>query len=39
MSSFSFPWAGDVAEFKVPSVVIFFQREDPSSLVFQLPLW
>lgn len=32
MSSFSFPWAGDVAEFKVPLVVIFFQREDPSPL-------
>lgn len=32
MSSFSFPRVGDVAEFKVPLVVIFFQREDPSPL-------
>lgn len=37
MSSFSFPWAGDMAEFKVPSESIFFQGENPSSLVFQLP--
>lgn len=37
MSSFSFPWAGDVAEFKVLSEGIFFQGENTSFLVFQLP--